>query len=162
VYTVIMLETADRSGTVVNVLLADAGGLAGSGGYLFTALKHGQYTLAASAGGYRPAARQVIISDGEEVRADIELAGYARLSGRVLTKAGARPVPGARVTLLDTTGAAVAVAEADETGRYAFDSLADGEYTALTSGFPPAAGSLHITGPAVTVQRDIELKHTAG
>jgi hypothetical protein len=61
----------------------------------------------------------------------IQLAGYARLSGRVITKARARPVPGARVTLLDTTGAAGVVAEADETGRYAFDSLADGQYTTL-------------------------------
>jgi Carboxypeptidase regulatory-like domain len=50
-------------------------GLTGEGGgYSFTALKDGQYTLAVSAGGYRPAARQVIISDGEEVRADIQLA----------------------------------------------------------------------------------------
>jgi uncharacterized protein YfaS (alpha-2-macroglobulin family) len=194
VVTVIVPETGDRSGTVVDVLLADSGSLAGTvtaadggypvagavmtltdaqgvaattgltredGGYSFTGLKDGEHTLAASAGGYRPATRQVIISDGEEVRADIQLAGYARLSGRVLTKAGAHPVPGARVTLLDPTGAAVAVAEADATGRYAFDSLADGEYTALASGFPPAASSLHITGPAGTVQHDIELKHTA-
>jgi hypothetical protein len=101
-------EMGDGSGTVVNVLLADTGGLAGTvtasdggcpvagalltltdadsavtgtaltgedGSYAFTALKDGQYALAASAGGYRPAARQVIISGGEEFRADVELAG---------------------------------------------------------------------------------------
>jgi hypothetical protein len=88
--------------------------------------------------------------------------GTARLSGRVLTQAGDHPVPGVRVTLLDTTGAAVAVAEADEAGRYTFEGLAGGEYTAVASGFPPAASALHITGPGVTVRHDIELKHAAG
>jgi hypothetical protein len=87
----------------------------------------------------------------EEIRAD-----YPRLSGRILAKADARPVPGARVTLLDTTGAVVAVAEADESGQYAFDGLADGEYTAVASGFPPAASSLRITGLETTVRHDIE------
>jgi uncharacterized membrane protein YgaE (UPF0421/DUF939 family) len=193
--TVIVPETANGSGTVLNVLLAGTSGLvgtvtAGDGGYpvtgalmtltdadgtvvatgltggdgryAFGALKDGQYTLAASAGGYHPVARRVITSGGEEVRADIELAGYARLSGTVVTKAGARPVPGARVTLLDITGAAVAVTEADEAGRYAFEGLADGEYTALASGFAPAASALHITGSEGTVRHDIELSHAAG
>jgi hypothetical protein len=105
--------------------------------------------------------RLLALAGGEEVHANIELTGYARLSGRVLTNAGAHPVPGVLVTLLDTTGASVAVAEADEAGWYAFEGLAEGEYTALASGFPPVASALHITGADVTVRHDIELKHIA-
>jgi uncharacterized protein YfaS (alpha-2-macroglobulin family) len=188
-------EQADGSGTVADIILSDAGGLAGTvtaadggypvagarmlltdangtvaatgltgadGGYAFTALKAGQYSLAASAGGCRPIARPVTISAGEEVRADIELTGYARLSGRVLTNPGAHPVPGVLVTLLDTAGASVAEAEADEAGWYAFEGLAEGEYTALASGFPPVASALRMPGADVTVRHDIELKHAAG
>ena len=130
------------------------------GTYWLDAPAPGTYTLLASAGGRRPAASTIIISGGKEFREDIELAGYARLYGRVLTKTGAHPVAGARITLLDTTGTAVAVAEADEAGRYSFEGLPGGEYTALASGFPPAASALHITRPESTVRHDIELKHT--
>lgn len=189
--TVIVRQPGNGSGTVVNVLLADTGGLAGTvtaaggypvtgahmtltsasgtvvgtqrtgadGGYAFTALNDGEYTLAASADLYHPVARTVIISGGENIRADIELAGDARLSGVVVTKGGARPVPGARITLLDTTGAVVAAADTDEAGRYAIDGLADGAYTAIASGYPPAASTLHVTGSGDTVRHDVELTH---
>jgi uncharacterized membrane protein YgaE (UPF0421/DUF939 family) len=132
------------------------------GAYWLGAPAPGAYTLLASAEGRRPAATAITISGGKEVSADIELAGYARLYGRVLTKTGAQPVAGARVTLLDTTGTAVAVAEADGDGRYSFDGLPGGEYTALASGFPPAASALNITRPDGTVRHDIELGHAAG
>jgi uncharacterized membrane protein YgaE (UPF0421/DUF939 family) len=85
----------------------------------------------------------------------------AHLAGRV-TAAGGRLVPGAHVTLLDATGAAVAVAEADEAGRYAFDELAGGEYTALASGYPPVASALRVTGQAGTVRHDVQFRDVAG
>jgi uncharacterized membrane protein YgaE (UPF0421/DUF939 family) len=171
------LTLIDPHGRQVTRAVADA-----DGGYELDAPAAGAYVLLTSAGSHRPAASTVIVReradgggtvvnvllaeagarDGEEVRADVQPAGYARLSGRILTKADAQPVPGARVTLLDTTGAAVAVAEADESGQYAFDGLADGEYTALASGFPPAASSLRIAGPETTIRHDIEFKQVSG
>jgi uncharacterized surface anchored protein len=71
-------------------------------------------------------------------------------------------VPGARITLLDATGAVVAAAGTDEAGRYAIEGLAGGEYTAVASGYPPAASTLHITGGEGTVRHDVELKHPTG
>jgi hypothetical protein len=170
------LTLIDPRGRQVTRAVADA-----DGGYQFDAPAPGAYVLLTSAGSHRPAASTVIVRErpggsgtvvnvlladtgvrgDEEARADAELAGYARLSGRILTKADAQPVPGARVTLLDTTGAAVAVAEADESGQYAFDGLADGEYTALASSFPPAASSLRITASETTIRHDIELKQVS-
>ena len=85
------------------------------GEYQIDAPAAGAYVLLTSAGSHRPAASTVVVREradgsgtvvdvlladtalrgGEEARAD-----YPRLSGRILTKAGAQPVPGARVTLL--------------------------------------------------------------
>jgi uncharacterized protein YfaS (alpha-2-macroglobulin family) len=93
---------------------------------------------------------------------NVRLAGTGSLSGRVVTKTGARPVPGARLTLIDTTGATVAMAETGQTGRYAFEGLADGQYTLLASGYPPTASALHISGSDHTIQHDVELKHPTG
>jgi uncharacterized membrane protein YgaE (UPF0421/DUF939 family) len=148
------MTLADARGTVVGTQRTGA-----DGGYTFSVLNDGEYTLAATAYLYHPAARTVIISGGEDVRADIELAGDARLSGVAVTEGGARPVPGARITLLDTTGAVVAEADTDEAGRYAIEGLAGGEYTAVASGYPPAASTLHVSGREGTVRHDVELKH---
>ena len=40
------------------------------------------------------------------------------------------------------------------------EGLPDGEYTAVASGYPPAASTLHIAEGEGTVRHDIELKHT--
>jgi hypothetical protein len=166
------LTLIDPRGRQVTRAVANA-----DGRYQIDAPAAGTYVLLTSAGSYQPAASTVMVREradgsgtvvdvlladtgvrgGEEIRAD-----YPRLSGRILAKADARPVPGARVTLLDTTGAVVAVAEADESGQYAFDGLADGEYTAVASGFPPAASSLRITGLETTVRHDIEFAQVPG
>jgi hypothetical protein len=47
---------------------------------------------------------------------DIELAADTRLSG-AFTMDGTRPLPGARITLLDGTVAVVAAAATDQSGR---------------------------------------------
>jgi hypothetical protein len=190
--TVMVRQSADGSGIVVDVLLTDTGGLAGTvtaagsgypvegalttltdphgavagtrrtgadGGYAFSALKDGEYTLVVSADLHHPAARTVTVSGSENSREDVQLAGFARLSGVAVTTSGAHPVPHVRVTLLDGTGVVVAVADTDEAGRYTFDGLAEGEYTALASGYPPAVSALRITGRATTFRHDVELKH---
>jgi uncharacterized membrane protein YgaE (UPF0421/DUF939 family) len=129
------------------------------GGYSFNGLKSGEYVLAVSAGHYRPEARTVTVSDSGEARADVGLAADTCLSGVVVTIDGTRPVPGARVTLLDDTGAVAAAADTDQAGRYTIEGLASGEYTAIISGYPPTASTLHIPGPAGTVWRDSRLRH---
>ena len=78
----------------------------------------------------------------------------------VVTIDGARPVPDARITLLDDTGALAASADTDQNGRYTIEGPADGEYTAIVSGYPPSASALHITRRAGTVRHDIWLGHT--
>jgi hypothetical protein len=50
----------------------------------------------------------------------------ARLSGVVVAEGGPLPVPGARVILLESEGEVVAMADADEAGRYEIEGLADG------------------------------------
>jgi Carboxypeptidase regulatory-like domain len=90
---------------------------------------------------------------------DIGLAAGTRLSGVVVTIDGTRPVPGARITLLDDTGAVAAAADTDQAGQYMIEGLADGEYTAIISGYPPTASALHITRRAGTVRHDIWLGH---
>jgi hypothetical protein len=84
-------------------------------------------------------------------------AGDTRLSGVVATIDGARPVPGARIILLDETGAVAAAADTDQAGRYVIESLPGGEYAAIISGYPPTASALHITRRAGTVRHDIWL-----
>ena len=73
------------------------------GGYVITELVAGEYTLAASAPAFRPAALPVTVQAARETRQDIELAGGAVLRGTVRA-GGGRPVEDARVTLLDAAG----------------------------------------------------------
>jgi hypothetical protein len=91
--------------------------------------------------------------------ANAGVTGLARLSGVVVTRNGARPVPGARITVLDSTGAVAAAADTDEAGQYAIEGLDDGEYTAITSGYPPTASTLHIAEREGTARHDVELRH---
>ena len=126
------------------------------GGYAFSGLTDGEYTLAVSAGHYRTDAWTVIISDSGDTHADIGLAGDTRL---VVTMDGTGPVPGARITLLDETGAVAAAADTDQADRYVIESLAGGEYAVIISGYPPTTSALHITRRAGTVRHDIWLGH---
>ena len=75
----------------------------------------------------------------------------------MVTIDGTRPVADARITVLDNSGALAASADSDQTGRYTIRGLADGEYTAIISGYPPSASALHITRRSGTVRHDIQL-----
>jgi uncharacterized membrane protein YccC len=176
---------------VIDVLLADTGGLVGAvttggsavagalatltdthgvvagsrhtdadGCYAFSALEDGDYTLVVTADGYRPAARTVPVTGGGDTRADIELAGAARLSGVVTAGTDGRPASRVRVTLLDEAGAVVATTDTDETGRYTFEGLAEGRYTTLTRGYPPAASTLRLDSDGYERRHDVELRHS--
>ncbi|MEV5439914.1 MFS transporter [Streptomyces sp. NPDC052682] len=127
------------------------------GDYALTGLVAGEYTLAAGAPAFRPAALPVTLQAGRETRQDIELSVGAVLRGTVRT-GGGRPVEDARVTLLDIGGNVVDTLTTGPDGTFRFADLACGEYTVIAAGYPPVATVLQVTGGART-ERDLRLGH---
>jgi EmrB/QacA subfamily drug resistance transporter len=127
------------------------------GGYVITELVAGEYTLAASAPAFRPAAVPVSVQSARETRQDIELAGGAVLRGTVRA-GGGRPVEDARVTLLDAAGNVVDTLTTGPDGTFRFVDLSSGEYTVITAGYPPVATVLQVAGGGRT-ERDLHLGH---
>ncbi|GAA3142955.1 MFS transporter [Streptomyces rectiviolaceus] len=127
------------------------------GGYVITELVAGEYTLAASAPAFRPAALPVTVQASRETRQDVELAGGAVLRGTVRA-GGGRPVEDARVTLLDAAGNVVDTLTTREDGTFRFIDLSSGEYTVIAAGYPPVATVLQVAGGGRT-ERDLQLGH---
>ncbi|MGW4159787.1 MFS transporter [Streptomyces sp. NPDC004788] len=127
------------------------------GGYVINELVAGEYTLAASAPAFRPAALPVSVQASRETRQDIELAGGAVLRGTVRA-GGGRPVEDARVTLLDAAGNVVDTLTTGPDGTFRFVDLSSGEYTVIAAGYPPVATVLQVAGGGRT-ERDLQLGH---
>ncbi|MFP1625154.1 MFS transporter [Streptomyces sp. 5K101] len=127
------------------------------GGYVISELVAGEYTLAASAPAFRPAAHPVSVQPSRETRQDIELAGGAVLRGTVRAGDG-RPVGDARVTLLDAAGNVVDTLTTGPDGTFRFVDLSSGEYTVIAAGYPPVATVLQVAGGGRT-ERDLQLGH---
>ncbi|MCS0638512.1 MFS transporter [Streptomyces sp. LP05-1] len=127
------------------------------GGYAIGELVAGEYTLAASAPAFRPAALPVSVQAARETRQDIELAGGAVLRGTVRANGG-RIVEDARVTLLDAAGNVVATLTTGVDGTFRFVDLPSGEYTVIAAGYPPVATVLRVAGGGRT-ERDLQLGH---
>ncbi|MEU0053952.1 MFS transporter [Streptomyces sp. NPDC006309] len=127
------------------------------GGYVITELVAGEYTLAASAPVFRPAALPVTVQASRETRQDIELAGGAVLKGTVRASGG-RAVEDARVTLLDAAGNVVDTLTTGADGTFRFVDLSSGEYTVIAAGYPPVATVLQVAGGGRT-ERDLQLGH---
>ncbi|MGI5391844.1 MFS transporter [Streptomyces sp. CA-251251] len=127
------------------------------GGYVITELVAGEYTLAASAPAFRPAALPVSVQAARETRQDVELAGGAVLRGTVRASAG-RAVEDARVTLLDAAGNVVDTLTTGPDGTFRFVDLSSGEYTVIAAGYPPVATVLQVAGGGRT-ERDLQLGH---
>ncbi|ALO11965.1 Putative efflux protein [Streptomyces venezuelae] len=127
------------------------------GGYVITELVAGEYTLAASAPAFRPAALPVSVQSSRETRQDIELAGGAVLRGTVRA-GGGRPVEDARVTLLDAAGNVMDTLTTGADGIFRFVDLSSGEYTVIAAGYPPVATVLQMAGGGRT-ERDLQLGH---
>ncbi|MEU3074099.1 MFS transporter [Streptomyces laurentii] len=127
------------------------------GGYVIGELVAGEYTLAASAPAFRPAALPVSVQASRETRQDIELAGGAVLRGTVRA-GGGRPVEDARVTLLDAAGNVVDTFITGADGSFRFIDLSSGEYTVIAAGYPPVATVLQVAGGGRT-ERDLLLGH---
>lgn len=127
------------------------------GGYVITELVAGEYTLAAGAPAFRPAALPVTVQAARETRQDVELAGGALLRGTVRA-GGGRPVEDARVTLLDAAGNVVDTLTTGPDGTFRFVDLSSGEYTVIAAGYPPVATVLQVAGGGRT-ERDLQLGH---
>ncbi|MFJ8549112.1 MFS transporter [Streptomyces sp. NPDC093676] len=127
------------------------------GGYVISELVAGEYTLAASAPAFRPAALPVTVQASRETRQDVELAGGAVLRGTVRAGDG-RPVEDARVTLLDAAGNVVDTMTTGADGTFRFVDLSSGEYTVIAAGYPPVATVLQVAGGGRT-ERDLQLGH---
>ncbi|MFJ1589573.1 MFS transporter [Kitasatospora albolonga] len=127
------------------------------GGYVITELVAGEYTLAAAAPGFRPAALPVSVQAARETRQDIELAGGAVLRG-IVRATGGRPVEDARVTLLDAAGNVVDTLTTGPDGSFRFVDLSSGEYTVIAAGYPPVATVLQVPGGG-RAERDLQLGH---
>ncbi|MFF3646609.1 MFS transporter [Streptomyces sp. NPDC002564] len=127
------------------------------GSYVITELVAGEYTLAASAPAFRPAALPVSVQASRETRQDVELAGGAVLRGTVRASGG-RTVEDARVTLLDAAGNVVDTLTTGADGTFRFVDLSSGEYTVIAAGYPPVATVLQVAGGGRT-ERDLQLGH---
>ncbi|MEV6503219.1 MFS transporter [Streptomyces prunicolor] len=127
------------------------------GTYVISELVAGEYTLAASAPAFRPAALPVSVQASRETRQDVELAGGAVLRGTVRASGG-RPVEDARVTLLDAAGNVVDTLTTGPDGTFRFIDLSSGEYTVIAAGYPPVATVLQVAGGGRT-ERDLQLGH---
>jgi EmrB/QacA subfamily drug resistance transporter len=127
------------------------------GSYVISELVAGEYTLAASAPAFRPAAFPVSVQASRETRQDVELAGGAVLRGTVRA-GGGRPVEDARVTLLDAAGNVVDTLTTGPDGTFRFVDLSSGEYTVIAAGYPPVATVLQVAGGGRT-ERDLQLGH---
>ncbi|MFF6994875.1 MFS transporter [Streptomyces sp. NPDC008313] len=127
------------------------------GGYVITELVAGEYTLAAGAPAFRPAALPVSVQAARETRQDVELAGGAVLRGTVRA-GGGRAVEDARVTLLDAAGNVVDTLTTGSDGTFRFVDLSSGEYTVIAAGYPPVATVLQLPGGGRT-ERDLLLGH---
>ncbi|MCS0635105.1 MFS transporter [Streptomyces sp. LP05-1] len=135
-----------------------AGRSEADGAFTFAELVPGPVTIAVNADGFRPLALPVEIGGQGVTRIEALLQAGARLQGTVRAGAGRRPLPDARVTLVDAAGNVVATATTGEDGAYGFADLSAGDYTVIATGYPPVAGALTISGHGAD-GHDIELSH---
>ncbi|MFG2756696.1 MFS transporter [Streptomyces wuyuanensis] len=175
-YDVLLAGTSGLTGTVVAaedgaavgdamVVVTDvrgdvlATGASGPDGvFAFTELVPGGVTVAVNAPGFRPLALPVEIGGQGVTRLEVALRAGAVVRGTVRAGDAGGPLGDARVTLIDAAGNVVATATTGDDGAYAFADLDAGEYTVIATGYPPAAGTLTVSGGGVD-GHDIGLAH---
>ncbi|MEU2246094.1 MFS transporter [Streptomyces sp. NPDC019224] len=129
-----------------------------TGDFAFGELVPGAVTVAVNAAGFRPLALPVEVGGQGVTRVEVALQAGALVQGVVRAGASRRPLPDARVTLVDAAGNVVATSTTGDDGAYAFADLDAGEYTVIATGYPPVAGALTVAGRGVD-GHDIELVH---
>jgi EmrB/QacA subfamily drug resistance transporter len=145
---------ADASGEVIATHGTDPRGT-----YEFGELLGGSYTLAVNAPLYQPVALLVEVPETGRVRQDLELVGGAHLRGTARGGPDGRPVPDARVSLVDDqTGQLIATTTTDPAGRYAFAEVPEGKYTVVATGYPPAESRVSLN-VGQRYDHDVVLSH---
>ncbi|MDQ0378463.1 MFS transporter [Amycolatopsis thermophila] len=140
----------DARGEVTGAAISNAEGV-----YVFNGVSSGTYTLVASADRMRPVASLITVPDSGVLHQDVEIAPAVLLAGTARTDGG-RPVPDARITVLDSEGNVAAVARTDENGQYVVSDLPEGDYTVVASGYPPATSQVNLPGGG-DVSHDVRL-----
>ncbi|MCW2898510.1 MAG: transporter [Streptosporangiaceae bacterium] len=147
-----MVVVTDVRGEVI------ATGKTGSdGGFSFSDVVAGSYTLAVSAAAHRPSAIPVEVTGSGQTRQDVRLMAGARVRGTVRAEGGG-PLSDARITLLDAAGNVVGVSTTGPDGEYAFADLTGGQYTVIATGYPPVASALNLSGQGMD-SHDVWLGH---
>ncbi|THA59623.1 MFS transporter [Streptomyces sp. A0958] len=129
-----------------------------TGDFAFGELVPGAVTVAVNAPGFRPLAMPVEVGGQGVTRVEAALQAGALVQGIVRAGASRRPLPDARVTLVDAAGNVIATSTTGEDGAYAFADLDAGEYSVVATGYPPVAGALTVAGHGID-GHDIELAH---
>ncbi|MGW0960154.1 MFS transporter [Streptomyces gelaticus] len=129
-----------------------------TGEFTFGELVPGAVTVAVNAAGFRPLALPVEIGGQGITRVEAALRSGALVQGTVRAGTARRPLPDARVTLVDAAGNVVATSTTGEDGAYAFTDLDAGEYSVIATGYPPVASALTVAGRGAD-GHDIELAH---
>ncbi|MGW2105508.1 MFS transporter [Streptomyces sp. NPDC001948] len=129
-----------------------------TGEFTFGELVPGSVTVAVNAAGFRPLALPVEIGGQGVTRVEAALQSGALVQGVVRAGSARRPLPDARVTLVDAAGNVVATSTTGEDGAYAFTDLDAGEYSVIATGYPPVASALTVAGRGAD-GHDIELAH---
>ncbi|MGW1412559.1 MFS transporter [Streptomyces sp. NPDC002403] len=129
-----------------------------TGEFTFGELVPGSVTVAVNAAGFRPLALPVEIGGQGVTRVEAALQSGALVQGTVRAGTARRPLPDARVTLVDAAGNVVATSTTGEDGAYAFADLDAGEYSVIATGYPPVASALTVAGRGAD-DHDIELAH---
>jgi carboxypeptidase family protein len=137
----VVLTLTDVRGTVVAVTRSGS-----DGGYRFSDLTEGTYTLTAAAPRLAPVAETVRVPGEGHVTHDVALATRTQLSGTVRSAGAGRPVAEALATLVSEDGHVVGSRVTGEDGSFRFDDVAHGVYTITASGYAPVASEIEI-GP---------------
>ncbi|MFF2007842.1 MFS transporter [Streptomyces sp. NPDC058195] len=148
-----MVVVTDVRGDVLATGASD-----GAGEFVFGELVPGTVTVAVNALGFRPLALPVEVGGQGVTRVEAVLQAGALVQGTVRAGTARRPLPDARVTLVDAAGNVVATSTTGEDGAYAFTDLDAGEYSVVATGYPPVASALTVTGGGAD-GHDIELAH---
>ncbi|GAA4764824.1 MSCRAMM family protein [Actinomycetospora chibensis] len=137
----VVLTLTDVRGAVVAVTRSGS-----DGGYRFSDLTEGTYTLTAAAPRLAPVAETVRVPGEGHVTHDVALATRTQLSGTVRSAGAGRPVAEALATLVSEDGHVVGSRVTGEDGSFRFDDVAHGVYTITASGYAPVASEIEI-GP---------------
>lgn len=118
-----------------------------SGKFSFADVGEGRASLLARADGFAPVRERVSVSKEEENFVTVTLEANGLVSGMVLEAYSGKPVPGAEVQAVSSSGFFTRIVEGekkgltDEAGRFKMENLSPGTYrlVAWSKGFAPAS-----------------------